>query len=424
MCGKCAPFMSHILIALTLATTCLLASASAQEAPPPTRRHGAPALLPEPRAMTIALDFASGYLGGEAGEWSEGFYPVFEGIITGSGWISLGGGYRVRLLDDRALVDGSATVSWRGYKTAQARFEFTHLAGGHLTAGSQLVWQDLTQMQYYGLGPDSSVTDRADYRLQSTNLVGYARFRPTRWLSVDAQGGRLSSPTLSASAGWFDRGYPDVMTIFAESSGLEPKQEPPFLHGQLAITVDTRDYPGHPSSGGVYRAAWSSYSDRDLTAYSFRRYEAEAAQFVPLARERWTLALHGWVVTSENADGQRIPIYALPSLGGANTLRSYADYRFHDRSLLLVSAESRWALFTHVDAALFVDAGSVASRPRELSLADRSYGAGVRVHAHSSTTLRLDVAHGREGWRVLFRLKDPFRLGRLSRRAAAIPFVP
>ena len=36
----------------------------------------------------------------------------------------------------------------------------------------------------------------------------------------------------------------------------------------------------------------------------------------------------------------------------------------------------------------------------------------------------LDVAHGDEGWRVLFRVNDPFRFSRLSRRTAPLPFVP
>jgi outer membrane protein assembly factor BamA len=190
------------------------------------------------------------------------------------------------------------------------------------------------------------------------------------------------------------------------------------------VTADTRDYPGHPYRGGLYRAAWSAYSDRDLEAFSFHRYELEAAQFVTVAPDRWTIALHGWSVISDTASGQQVPVYLLPSLGGSTTLRSYADYRFHDRHMLLLSAESRWALFTHVDAALFVDAGSVAPRVRDLDLSTTSYGIGFRIHAHQSTTARLDVARGAEGWRILLRLDEPFRLSRLSRHMAAIPFVP
>jgi outer membrane translocation and assembly module TamA len=52
--------------------------------------------------------------------------------------------------------------------------------------------------------------------------------------------------------------------------------------------------------------------------------------------------------------------------------------------------------------ALFVDAGQVASTRRDFDL-DRfktAYGLGARIHGPTVTPLRLDIAHGREGFRV------------------------
>ena len=116
----------------------------------------------------------------------------------------------------------------------------------------------------------------------------------------------------------------------------------------------------------------------------------------------------------------------LPSLGGQNTLRGYRDYRFHDRDLLALSAESRWALTTHVDGAVFLDAGTVAPRVDDfrLSRLKTSYGVGVRVHTRTTTLGRFDVGHSREGWRFLFKLNDPLELKRSSRRSTVAPFVP
>jgi hypothetical protein len=121
---------------------------------------------------------------------------------------------------------------------------------------------------------------------------------------------------------------------------------------------------------------------------------------------------------------QQVPFYMMPSLGGANTLRGYSNYRFHDRHLLLASAESRWPIFAHVDAAAFVDSGTVAARAEDLGLDKVVYGFGMRVHSHSSTTARVDVVHTDEGWKVMFRSSDPFNLARLKRWTAAVPFVP
>jgi hypothetical protein len=405
----------------------LAQTAIAQEAPPPIKRHGPPALLPEPRAMTIGLDFVGAYLRDDPYEdLNGGVYSElkFSPGISGAGWLAAGPGYRRRLLDDRALVDASAILSLRGYKALQGRFELTDLAGGRLIAGSQALWLDLTQLQYFGVGPDSALSSRSDYRLRSADLVGYAIYRATRQLSVEGRLGRLGRPHISSSGGWFDRNYPDAAVTFASEETFRRDRQPGFLHWGLVVTADTRDYPGHPYAGGLYRAAFAGYSDRESGAFSFRRYELEALHFVPLVADRWTFAVHGATILSDTGPGRDVPVYLLPSLGGSSSLRSYENYRFHDRHLLLASAESRVALFRHVDAAVFVDAGGVAGRVGDLALSSRSYGFGLRAHTHSSTTARFDAAWGGEGWRFVFRLNDPFQLTRLARRTAAVPFVP
>jgi outer membrane protein assembly factor BamA len=157
--------------------------------------------------------------------------------------------------------------------------------------------------------------------------------------------------------------------------------------------------------------------------FSFKRYEVEGAHFAPLG-SHVVVALHGWLVASQPDEGQVVPFYLQPSLGGHNTLRSYADYRFHDRHLMAMNAEGRVAVMTHVDAAVFFDAGNVARQLGDLNFDKRSYGAGIRVHTRRQTFARVDVARGGEGWRLLLRVSDPLDLSRLSRRLVNAPFVP
>ena len=214
------------------------------------------------------------------------------------------------------------------------------------------------------------------------------------------------------------------MLIFHNEPGFDQVEQPGFLHTQLSAIADTRDHKGLPRRGGVYRATASIYFGRDDGRFSFRRYDLEVLHAIPLSPVRWTLVFHGWSVFSDTTGDSEVPSYMLPSLGGGTTLRSYLDYRFHDRHLLLTSAESRWGLFEHIDAAVFADAGGVAARVGDLGLKEISYGVGLRVHVKSTTIGRIDFAQGREGLRILVRLNDPLRLNRLSRRNAAIPFVP
>jgi hypothetical protein len=127
------------------------------------------------------------------------------------------------------------------------------------------------------------------------------------------------------------RDLPDAYELFAGEPGAAIPRQPRFVHGDMAIAADTRDKPGHPSRGGLYRAAWVGFRDLEGGTFSFDRYEIEGAQFVPLWAGRTVLALHGWSVLSITAEGRQVPYYLLSSLGGHNTLRGYTDYRFHDR---------------------------------------------------------------------------------------------
>jgi hypothetical protein len=401
------------------------AAAPADAQPAVTRDAQGPSggFFGEPGFIRRAINLANRTIGDSSGTKS-GFYPEFSNMPTGAGWISAGPGYRQFFFNDGLVIDSSAAVSWRGYKMAQARFELPKLAQSRISTGSQVIWQDLTQITYFGIGPETADGNRSEYRMKYADLTGYATLRPVRWLSIGGRAGWLHRPTLLDPAGSFKRGNPATSAIFGDDLAYRLTEQPSYLHSELSLAADTRDSRSHPSSGGVYRAAFANYADQSAAMFSFRRYEAEAAQFVPLADRRIVLAVHGWMTATDTDPGQTVPFYLMPSLGGGNTLRAYTDFRFHDRNLLVVNAESRVALFSHVDLAAFVDAGNVAARVADLNLDERAYGFGVRLHTGRATLARLDVAHGADGWRVVVRTNDPLHLSRLSRRTAAAPFVP
>ncbi len=381
------------------------------------------ALFAEPKIVTLAIDSAIESLG-DSVKPSNGFYPELSNMITGSGFVSLGPGYRRQVFNRRAFVDTSAAASWHWYKMAQARLEFPDLASHRVTAGVQGMWQDETQVNYFGIGSNAPKANESQYRLQSTDIVGYASVRPVTSLSIGGELGWLGRPDIMTPGGTFRRDVPTTESLFPTDPGSALPFQPNLVHSEASLTADTRDNRSRPTRGSVYRAAVTDYNDQSTNAFSFREFEAEGLQFVRLRGPSWILAAHGWAVATDVPSGHVIPFYLLPSLGGNNTLRSFSDYRFHDRNLLLVNVESRWAIFTHVDAALFVDAGNVAPAFRDVNLDKRSYGGGIRFHTARATFARFDVAHGAEGWTAVIRTSDPFRLARLTRRVAGIPFVP
>ena len=384
-------------LALTLIRPVYAQPGPSRTLPQPPEAATEPAgFLTEPMIVERAVLFGDRHFGN--GELTDGWYVDAFNMIPGAGWLSIGPGYRRWFNKDSVFADASAAISSRNYRTAQGRIEFRRLARGRLLVGSQVRLQDFRSVAFFGEGPDTLESDRSAYRLRSRNIVGYATLRPMRWLGI------------GASAGWLKP------TIGSEG-------QPAFVHTEGSITADTRDFAGRPTRGALIRAAVANYTDQDAGAFSFRRYDGEAAGFLPLADSRLVLAAHGWLVGTDTNEGRQVPFYLQPALGGHNSLRSFADYRFHGRNMLLVNLEARVAMMTHVDAAAFVDAGNVAGRLSDLNLDKRSYGAGLRLHSRRQTFARLDVAHGSEGWRVVFQLTDPLNLARLSRRTAAAPFV-
>jgi Omp85 superfamily domain len=393
------------------------------QAATPTPVPAVSSFLTQPRFLTNAVQRVIDRFGDNPRQ-KNGWYVELSNMITGSGFVSAGPGYRRYLFNKQAFVDGSAAVSWHLYNMAQLRFEAPDIGNHHFTLGTQGMWQDATQVNYWGIGPDTLDADQSQYQVRSFDAVGYGAYRPNDWLTFSSELGYLFRPHILAPGGTFKPNFPEAQQAFPNDPGMNLPFQPNFLHSETAVTADTRDYRGHPTRGSLYRAAFTTYSDRSTGEFSFNQYEAEGLHLFQLNGPRWILALHGWLLWSGIPSGNEIPFYLIPSLGGQNTLRGYSNYRFHDNDLLYASAESRWALFTNVDGAVFVDAGNVAPVFGDLNLNQWDVGAGLRLHTQRYTWARVDVAHGLEGWNVLFRTTDPLRLGRVTRRIAAIPFVP
>ena len=399
----------RFFVALTLMSgAASFAQETAPTSPTPDRPPSvATGLIAEPRILTTVMNATDrSLLTGR--ERDDGVYVELGNMITGAGWISAGPGYRRHVLNDRAVADVSAALSWNLYKVAQARLDFPHLAHDRISVGAQVMYQDLMEIDYFGNGEDSLRSNRVAYRLKNGDVVGYTSIRARRWLSVDGRFGWIPQAKLSRAPA--DRDLP----------------VPPYAHGDVSVAADWRNNTGHPTRGGRYRATAAGYFDRDTGANSIQRFEIEGSQFVPLT-VNWLLALHGWEVFSVASSGHEVPFYLMPSLGGDNTLRGYDDYRFHDNHMQSFNIESRWALLAHVDAAAFVDAGKVASRAGSLDFTHlkTSYGLGFRVHNAAWTLGRMDIGHSAEGWRVFFQVSDPFtRSAPASGRSAVVPFVP
>ena len=154
-----------------------------------------------------------------------------------------------------------------------------------------------------------------------------------------------------------------------------------YLHSQGTIGLDGRTSPGYSRRGAYIGATLHDYKDKDDN-FGFQTAEYEGIAHLPILRESWVLSFHGRVQTAFEKDGQEMPFFMLPALGGGSSLRGFSSWRFRDRNSLLLQAEWRIIVNRYLDMAFFYDAGKVTARTSDLDfdgLKD-DYGIGFRLH--------------------------------------------
>ena len=182
-------------------------------------------------------------------------------------------------------------------------------------------------------------------------------------------------------------------------------QQPNFLRAGYTVQYDYRDLPTGPRAGGNYYLHFRRYWDQDLGRHTFNSWDTAVEQYFPYWNKTRVVALRLAMVATQAGEGQTVPFYLEPTLGGNDFLRGFERYRFYDQSSLLLTAEHRWHLFSGGHAAIFADAGKVAPGLTQLStLAKAKYagGIGFRFTLRDAVIMRLDNAISNEGYRFMW----------------------
>jgi hypothetical protein len=321
------------------------------------------------------------------------FYPFFESAYSGGGF-ALGAGY-LHHVSPFNFIDARGSYSVYGYKRAEVEFVAPRLfhRRGHLSILGG--YRDATQVKFFGRGIDSSPDARVNYAFDRPYLSGMLTVRPTRRHLVLQGGLEWTKWSLKPASGRF----PSIETVFtpATLNGVDAKTT--YLHSQATIGLDWRTSPGYSRRGGFYGVTAHDYKDSD-DVFGFRQIDYEAIQHVPILRETWTLSFHALVRTTADRNGQSVPFFMLPTLGGSSSLRGYTSLRFRDENSLLLQGEWRIMASRFLDTAVFYDAGKVGAHRSDLDFdgLKQDYGFGLRFHGPISTPLRFEIAHGSEGF--------------------------
>jgi Omp85 superfamily domain len=308
-------------------------------------------------------------------------HPVIGSVASGGG-LGFGFGY-----------DSSESEKW--YRSGEAMLtvrRYWSLEGEvgrrSLRARSQLgvfgALRHMNRLDYFGIGPATVFENRSAFRLRETTIGTRGWFRP---VSAVRLGGSVAmyKPDLGPDAN------PSVPSIDARfSTSFVPGFSAVPMFGRYrgfvelvypAARSDRRDEEESDRYHGAYQVAVEAVRDHDSGRHDFHRWETEVQQRIPGFGPGQRLTLHGFLA-STNSDAD-VPFYMLYTLGGSSglkafrpdllgtdgtqaTLRSFKNFRFRDRNLLLMQAEYRIPIAGGVHATVFVDAGRVAPRTSEL----------------------------------------------------------
>jgi outer membrane protein assembly factor BamA len=334
----------------------------------------------------------------------DGFGVAFGAIIPGSGF-AIGPRYRRSdLLNGRLTLSIETRAAVNESYLGRVDLSLPHLFDDHAFLNFSAIHRDISEMPYYGAGPNSRKTGRSDYRLEDTNVELRPGARIYRGLSAGAIGSFLAvnvGPGHSTRYISADRQYgPDV------APGID--QQTNFWRGGGFVEYDWRDRASSPTNGGKYLAQYVRYLDHNLGAYSFMRLDLDATQYIPLFNGSRVIAVHGASSLTTTNGAQQIPFYLQPTLGGPDTLRGYRINRFYGNNSVMINGEYRWSLSPILDMAAFADAGKVFDRWEQWSLHElqSDVGFSLRFKARARNVFSFDTGFSHEGFQIWLRVNN------------------
>ncbi len=328
-----------------------------------------------------------------------GFRPVVGGMPAGSGFV-LGGGYVRGLESEVFTVSADARYSTRGFTQADVRLTLpTAQSGRPVRAFLNASYQNYSGLRFYGLGNDTESEDRVFFG-QKNQIFGGGITGESRWVDVGVEVNRMTIETGPANRN------PSVETRFPVF--LDPRSVPLFgtqtdynVVGGF-VTFNLLDAYNYPRVGLEVTVEGWRYDDQDLDRFSFSRIVGQVRGQIPLGTRNRRVAFRLRTSHSTPDSGNAVPVYLMETLGGANTVRGYGEYRFRDTRNLLVNVEYRWEVWTYMDFAFFYDGGKVFSDANDLDFHDlhSGYGFGLHMHAPGEVFFNVDLAKSVEGFRL------------------------
>ena len=329
----------------------------------------------------------------------------FGNIVPGAGFAAGPQYTRTGLWNGRLNVILQARASINQSYLGSIDLSLPHLFSDRVSLDFGVAHRNISEMPYYGPGPDSRKTGRSNYRLEDTNLELRPGFRLYKGLRAGLIGSYLANNVGEGHSSL----YISSDRQFDPNAAPGIDRQANFWRGGGLVEYDWRDRPSDPTSGGKYSAQYVRYLDRDFGRYSFLRLDLNASHYIPLFNHTRVIALRAASSLTSTSGNQRVPFYLQPALGGPDTLRGYRFNRFYGDNSTMVSAEYRWDVSPILQMVAFADGGKVFNRWEQWNLHDlqSDVGFGLRLKGRQSKVVfEFDSGFSHEGFQIWFRMNN------------------
>jgi len=300
----------------------------------------------------------------------------------------------------------------------------------------------LNKLDYYGLGPFTSRSSLASFGMTEVVLGGNVTY-PVLGSSGLALYGELNGRWVDIRGRHGDS-IPSIEQLYSNATAPGLAQQPAFFQPAEGVKF-VRGFSDRLKLN--YSATMQEFVAVSESQYSFGRLNLDFNHDIPLYRnqrsmpprpnvgpdespdvlvnpQRFTRNREGSVglralwVQSFTPDGNVVPFYFQPTLGGADIagdkmLASFPDYRFRAPNLLLFRASIEHSIWGPVGAMFMADTGRVALTHSDLGFDHfrHSYAAGLTLRAGGFPMLQILVAWGGGEGTHIFANISPSLLG-------------
>lgn len=262
--------------------------------------------------------------------------------------------------------------------------------------------QQLTKLDFYGEGPQSSRGNLALYSQRDIRAGVGITIPLAWWLNVGAK----------AEGVWtnigpvFSGATPSVASLYANAEAEAPgiASQPTFSHYQFYLRPHL---PNQEPFGLIYKVGYEWHQDHGSGQYSFGRFRADLLHNLYLehagkdVRRDSILSFYGRLTLAQVPNGNSVPFYLQDTLGGTDingdpVLRAFPDYRFRAPDNIAIEVEFDRRIWKVLGIMLFYDTGEVADKASDLSLATmrHSFGGGLTLWSASKVVFRAYVGLG------------------------------